>query len=230
MDIVIPYKNSNSNGLELRYTLRGIEKYFPDLGNVFIIGDCPDFIQNIIHIPATDSKERQYKALNIKTKLLLACEDNRVSDSFAWFSDDHFLLKPYTPDYNYRDEIHEAIVTFTSHQSYRATLVNTFRLLGDAYDYGHGPMVFEKERFKRSVAGINWSIPFGYVIKTLYCHLNGITGIRYPDLKIKEPLSGIQILRLIMDRPYFSLDDRGLNRSMKESLNDLYPNKSQFEI
>jgi hypothetical protein len=229
MDIVIPYKNSISSGLELRYTLRGIEKYFPEPGNVLIIGDCPDFLQNVIHVSATDSPDRHHKALNIKNKLMLACNDKRVSDSFAWFSDDHFLLRPYVPDYNYRCQLHEAIIRFTPHQSYRAVLINTFRYLKDGYDYGHGPMVFDKEKFKRSIEGLNWSIPGGYVIKSLYCVLNGIAGEKYPDLKIKSWLTATHISLLLNGRPYFSIDDRGLNDDMKQVLELLYPNKSQFE-
>lgn len=230
MDIIIPYRNSPSNGLELRYTLRGIEKYFPELGNVFIIGDCPNVLQNVVHIPKTESKEREHKQLNIRNKLLAACEDNRVSDSFAWFSDDHFLLKAYLPDYNYRNELHLAIINFTQHQSYRATLVNTYRHLKDGYEYGHGPMVFEKDKFKRAANGLNWSTPWGYSIKSLYCTLNRIAGEQYPDLKIKAELTAENIHRLIASRPYFSIDDRGLNDDMKNVLESLYPNKSQFEI
>jgi hypothetical protein len=230
MDIVIPYRNSASNGLELRYTLRGIEKYFPDLENVFIIGDFPAFLQNIIHIPATDLPERYFKARNICGKLLIACDDKRVSDTFAWFSDDHFLLKPYQVEYNYRATLDESIAKFTIHQTYRHTLINTHNILGGGFDYGHGPMVFEKEKYVRAVAGLHWNLAWGYVIKSIYCSYNGITGDRYPDLKIKSWLSATHISLLLNGRPYFSIDDRGMNDEMKTILELLYPNKSQFEI
>jgi hypothetical protein len=229
MDIVIPYKNSTNNGLELRYTLRGIEKYFPDLGNIFIIGDRPDFIQNAIHIPLCESDERHFRQRNICSKLCAACEDKRVSDSFAWFSDDHFLLKPYQVEYNYRATIFDSLPRFTSHQNYRHTLKNTYTLLNGGFDYGHGPMVFEKEKFVRAIAGLRWNIAWGYAIKSVYCHQNGIAGEEYPDLKIKETLSFKAIGKLITDRPYFSIDDRGLNDDMKLILHSLYPNKSQYE-
>jgi hypothetical protein len=229
MDVVIPYKESASKGFELHYTLRGIEKFFPDLQNIFIIGDKPEYVQNVIHIPAGDAPDRHFKARNICYKLLAACEDKRVSDSFAWFSDDHFLLKPYQVEYNYRSTLNESIVQFTSHQTYRNTLINTHNILNGGFDYGHGPMVFEKEKFVRSVTRLHWNLAWGYVIKSIYCCHNGITGDRYPDLKIKMPLSYINIGNQIKERPYFSIDDRGLNDDMKLLLNSLYPNKSQFE-
>lgn len=230
MDVVIPYRNSPSSGLELRYTLRGIEKYFPDLQNIFIIGDCPAGFQNIIHIPAVDSSERHFKARNICSKLLLACEDKRVSDSFAWFSDDHFLLKPYQVEYNYRSTLDESIAKFTVHQTYRHTLINTHNVLNGGFDYGHGPMVFEKEKFVRAVASLHWNMAWGYVIKSIYCNYNGITGDWYPDLKIKSSETISSIIGHIAGRPYFSIDDRGLNDAMKLVLEILYPHKSQFEI
>lgn len=229
MDIVIPYKNSASNGLELRYTLRGIEKYFPDLGNVFIIGDFPDFLQNVIHIETCETRERHHKQWNICNTFLVACDDKRVSDDFAWISDDEFLIKPYQPDYNYCATLDQSISLFTEHQSYRNTLINTRNVLNGGFDYGHGPMVLNKWLFIKAMGCVNWNIPWGYVIKSLYCGFNSITGSRYPDLKIKEPLPYKAIGSLISDRPFFSIDDRGLNDNMKLLLHSLYPNKSQYE-
>lgn len=229
MDIVIPYKNSASNGLELRYTLRGIQQFVPDVENVFIIGDCPLFLQNIIHIPAENASERHHKQRNIYLKLRIGCQDKRVSDSFAWFCDDHFLLRLFKPNYNYRTTLQESISNFTIHQTYRNTLMNTYKVLQGGFDYGHGPMVLEKEKFVRAMDPVNWDEPWGYAIKALYCGLNGIHGDRYADLKIKQPMGCSQVLPLIAGRPYFSIDDRGLNEDMKQVLENLYPNKSIYE-
>jgi len=230
MDVVIPYRHSASNGFELRYTLRGIAKYFPDLENIFIIGDCPGFVHNIIHIPFEESPERHHKQRNICSKLLAACADKRVSDSFAWISDDVFLLKPYQVDYNYRDTLEASMRKFTIHQSYRNTLINTYHKLGGSgFDYGHCPIVLEKEKLVRSVGGLPWSIAWGYAIKSIYCGYNGITGERYPDLKFRIGLPFKTIGHIIKDQPYFSLDDRALNDDMKLVLEQVYPNKTIYE-
>jgi hypothetical protein len=230
MDVVIPYRHSAHNGLELRYTLRGIEKFFPELENIFIIGDRPDFVQNIIHIPANDSPHRFHKQRNIFFALMAACEDKRVSDSFIWFSDDEFLLQPYQVSYNYCATLEESINKFTIHQTYRNTLVNTYHKLGGTgLDYGHGGMVFDKEKLVRAVGGLPWNIAWGYAIKSIYCGYNGITGEQYPDLKIKLALPYKSIGTMIKDRPYFSIDDRALNEDMKLMLNSLFPIKSQYE-
>lgn len=231
MDIVIPYRTSASNGLELRYTLRGIEKYFPDLENIFIIGDCPDFLQNVIHVPAKDLSERHFKARNIMSKLLVACYDKRVSDSFAMFNDEHFLLRPWQPVYDHCGTLEESIRRYTSHQTYRNTLSNTFHELNNSglnFDT-HSPIVFQKDIFIRTVATVNWSRPWGYGIKSLYCNMAGITGEKRTDLKIKQSWSKENINGLLLNHAYFSIDDRALNSQMIKVLQELYPQKSIYE-
>jgi hypothetical protein len=231
MDIVIPYKNCPSDGLELRYTLRGIEKYFPDLENVFIIGDHPRFLQNVIHIPATDSRDRKHKALNIKNKLLLACSDKRVSDSFAMFNDEHFLLKPWQPVYDHCGSLEDSLRRYNAHQSYRNTLSNTYNQLNNSglnFDT-HSPIVFQKDIFLRTVTTVNWSRPWGYGIKSLYCNMAGITGEKRTDLKIKQSWSKENINGLLLNHSYFSIDDRALNNHMIKVLQELYPKKSIYE-
>lgn len=230
MDIVIPYRNSAHNGLELRYTLRGIQIYFPDLENIFIIGDCPDFLQNIIHIPAKDSLERHFKARNIMNKLLIACKDKRVSDCFAMFNDDHFLLTRFNQAYHHCGLLEQSIASFTIHQTYRQTLINTMGQLNGGLNFDtHCPIVFDKEIFIRTVPAADWSKPWGYGIKSLYCAMAGIDGEHYQDLKIKQawPLESLRLL--INDRPSFSIDDRGLNDAMVKLLAELYPQKSTYE-
>lgn len=230
MDILIPYISTDETALELRYTLRGIEQFFPERGNIFIIGACPGFLQNVIHIPCGDSRASEYKQFNIYHKLSLACVDKRVSDEFVWFSDDHFLLSPYVPDYRAKCTLRESILAMTAHQTYRHTLLNTFDVLGYGRDYGHGPMVFRKDLFVKATSLANWRLPWGYAIKSLYCGLNGIQEEPfYPDLKIKEPLKTSKILDLLEGRPYFSTDARALNASMCMVFQSLYPNKSQYE-
>jgi hypothetical protein len=230
MDIVIPYRNSQSGGIELRYTLRGIQKYFPDLENIFIIGDCPEWVQNVIHIPATDATDRHFKARNIMNKLLIACNDKRVSDSFAMFNDEHFLLALFKAWFHHAGKLEDSIRRYNQHQTYRNTLANTFHFLKGGYDFDtHGPIIYRKELFVRTVTTADWSRPWGYGIKSLYCNLAGIQGEYSTDLKFKQRWSKENINGLLLNRPYFSLDDRALNDQMITFLQELYPQQSIYE-
>jgi hypothetical protein len=230
MDIVIPYRKSQSNGLELRYTLRGIQQYFPDLENIFIIGDSPGWLQNVIHIPAQDASQRHMKAYNIMRKLLVACKDKRVSDSFAMFNDDHFLLKPWESGFYYFESLEVSIAKFNSHQNYRQTLVNTMARLNGGKNFDtHCPIVYQKEIFLKTMKMVDWSRPWGYGIKSLYCNLSGIEGEFYQDLKFKSFFTYNAIYNMIGGRQFFSIDDRALNRDMQKVLSELYPQISQYE-
>ena len=69
MDIVIPLgTGSRWQNNELRFALRSIEKYLTGYDKIFIIGECPSYLQNIIHIPcppspAKRSARRKYQSL-----------------------------------------------------------------------------------------------------------------------------------------------------------------------
>ena len=80
---------------EIRFSLRSLEKNLMGFRRVFVVGECPGFLQNVIHIPATDIFNPQVNADgNIINKVLTACADERISDDFLFINDDHLVLKP----------------------------------------------------------------------------------------------------------------------------------------
>lgn len=71
-DILIPLMHNGSkyDNLELRYCLRSIEKHLKDYGNIFIIGEKPEWIKNVIHIPYVDSINNWQRSWNIYRKIM----------------------------------------------------------------------------------------------------------------------------------------------------------------
>jgi hypothetical protein len=39
---------------ELRYSLRSVEKHLKGYNNVYLVGDKPDWVRNVTHIPKQD--------------------------------------------------------------------------------------------------------------------------------------------------------------------------------
>lgn len=228
-DLVIPYNDrSTQKHLELRMCLRSIEKHLSGVGNIFIIGYMPEFLTNVTHIPCEDDPRNRFRDRNICNKIMAACCDKRVSDSFLMVHDDHFLLENYKAG------------TFPYYQcgpmipgggQYRHTKENTISLLGATNNYDtHCPILFNKEKFMRSVVVADWSKWYGYCMKTLYCVLNGIQGEYVEDLKIRLPLQYQEIIGLISGRKWFSIGDRCFaDNGMKEVLKDLYSKPSKYE-
>lgn len=227
-DIVIPLgTRSTQKNQELRYSLRSIEQHLTGVGNVFIIGECPEWLQNIIHIPFTEDPRNRYRDRNIMLKMSEACKDSRVSDDFLMVHDDHFLLAYYEagafPYYRCGDLVPNG-------GQYGYTKENTIHLLGRISNYDcHCPIVFNKELFK-AVALVDWSKWYGYCLKTLYCGINNIQGEFIEDIKIRYPHTKDEIKEQIAGRKWFSIGDRCFQPGgMLDVLNELYPNKSRYE-
>jgi hypothetical protein len=230
IDIVIPIGNrSYKNYTELRFCLRSIAKHLKGYGNVFIIGTCPDWIQNITHIPAEDDPRNRFRDRNIVNKITAACKDGRVSQDFIMVHDDHFLLEDI--EAKHFPYVHHGPVNIVGGQ-YGYTKQNTIGVLGEVNDHdSHCPILFNKKKFLNSVPTVDWSKWYGYLVKTLYCVMNGIEAEYYPDLKIRWAETVEEIRDAIAGRKWFSIGDRCWgNGQMKDVLDELYPSKSKWEI
>lgn len=213
MRIIIPYRDFR--GPELKYCLRGIEKYIED-PEITIIGDKPHWLKNVAHIPFNDHPLLKYKSRNIYEKI-------KGHTDFLFFNDDHFLLKPWENKYHYSGMISEEMGR-TFGGAYLNTLQNTLDEFGDIKNFDtHCPIFYKKVEID-----VDWQQSWGYCIKSIYCRLNGIEGEYYPDLKIRRLIYEKELRELIKDRPYFSTGDV-LDKPVINVLNELYPEKSKYE-
>jgi hypothetical protein len=238
--IVIPLASngfgSRYNNIELKYCLRSIENHLFGYGDIFLIGHLPKWVKNVIHIPATDEDRTWWKERNIYRKILLACEDPRVSEDFLFMNDDHFLLKDYVarefPVY------YDGCVSDQRDRDdqYGVSVQNTIRAMRaagyrDEWNYDvHAPIVYNKILFKQ-MPGVPWEDRYGYCIKSLYQNWWGLVGVHYPDLKINQPLPGQRINELITGRHWFSIGNKALDMGsgMVGVLEELYQKKSLYE-
>lgn len=234
-DIIIPLNNrSTQKNMELRYCLRSIEQHLSGAGNVFIIGHCPDWVTNATHIPLEEDPRNRFRDRNICNKIIAACKNRRVSDEFIMVHDDHFLLADFEAS---ELPYYHCGLMIPAQGQYGKTKANTLSLLHDwdfvetvnNYDC-HCPILFNKEKFMRSVALADWNKWYGYCIKTMYCVLNGIEGEQVDDLKIRLPLKADEIKQAIAGRKWFSIGDRCFRPGgMEDVLNMLYPKPSKYE-
>lgn len=232
--IIIPLgTGSRWNNTELRFALRSVEKHLTGYGDVFIVGDLPDWCRNVEHIPCYDQGDKTYdKERNIYTKIMAACNDERVTDDFLFMNDDHFLLQDYEAGKfpYYCDGWLSEFLTVTD---YKHTVANTIEIYKDwhaVYFDIHCPIVYNKKIFEYYLSDLDWSKRFGYCIKTIYCNSTiAFTAFDYPDLKINEVYSADQIRKLITGRPWFSIGDRAREGGLLKVLQELYPKKSKYE-
>lgn len=232
--IVIPLGNgSRWNDTELRYCLRSITKHLTGYGNIFIIGEKPEWLRNIVHIPCPDYSDKTYhKERNIFEKIMAACRDERVTDDFLFMNDDHYMLQNFEAE-QFPYYCQGWLSEFMTVTDYKYTVSNTldlYREINDVYFDIHCPLIYNKKMFVDILNPLDWSKNFGYCIKSVYCNnVNELRAIEYPDLKINEVYSSDQIRKLIAGRPWFSIGDKAREGGLLRVLNELYPNKSIYE-
>lgn len=90
LDIVIPLKESEPNH-DLRFCLRSLEKYGGEYGRVFVVGHCPRWLKNVIHIPTEQVSD---KHISVRENLRKICDCDYISEDFILFNDDFILTEP----------------------------------------------------------------------------------------------------------------------------------------
>lgn len=163
---------SQYNNRELRLSLRCLEANGKNIGKIFIVGEKPDWIQNVNYIPAKDDS---VKELNTFRKVLLACR-NGVSTNFLYMNDDFYMTKPFdakTYPYFSMGEL-KAINNPSRYQMVSNKTLNLLHKLGieKVMDFrGHCPMLYNRkkfldlEQFYKDVKNI------GFEFRTIYGNL-----------------------------------------------------------
>lgn len=232
------------NDLELRYSLRSVERYMGGLKyngrvkSVFIVGHKPDFIQNVIHIPCEDPYGYPaHKEQNILFKVVKACNDPRLSEDIILMDDDVFLnalsWAPTLP-YYYDGSLQEYQARIPAVNMYHGTLANTIATLeahgSPTRNFNvHSPWRINKLTFPSVMAGFNFAQHNGLAIQSLYYNtVSGIIGTKTDDLKFNEPMSISEIKDKIAGKRFFSCGDKGFE-SLLPVLEEMFPTPSKYE-
>lgn len=221
--VVFPLGNkSRHRNLEIRFSLRSIEKHLEGFSDVWIIGERPDFLQNVQHIPATDPHEIPDR--NIMEKVKLACHNPEISDPFLFFNDDHYLLADFKADqfpYYYDVTIWDKIKK-RGYDSYGQRMQNTMKHLQangkptKNFDI-HTPILYRKKEFIEIMDSVDWGKNHGFVIKSLYANSLNIEGTYLKDCKHNYPC-----------QPIYSTFPR-IPDSIQKFLLQKFPTHSKFE-
>ena len=206
---------------EIRYSLRSVEKNVSDLGNVFVVGEFPEWLQNIIYIPAADPYGQKWR--NAYHKISEACRDERLSEEFLLMNDDFFIFKEITSE-NYPYYYKGSLPSFRKK--------NWGRFLAQknmAMDYGvHRPFRYEKQKFLNLAKIEIWYDCFP--LRSFYGNFYKVGGVRCKDKNL-TPLSNEKVFDFnIKDRTdmgIFSVTAK--NPTFRRWIDKKFPEKSRFE-
>jgi hypothetical protein len=240
-DVMIPLgTGSQWQDKELRYTLRAIEENLKGFRNIIIVGQCPDWLQNVIHIPADDPLQSNADG-NITLKTLKVCEREDVTDDFLFMNDDHVITQPINiediPDY-YKQPFEDYQKEYWNPSLHRTRVYRTWQALKNG---GHSTINFElhvpnfinKKKYLEILPRFPFDEGIGLCPKSLYGNLATVKKNRIkakdPTIFVKKDKEQIRDLFEKGKIPHVAYNDTGLNTALKYYLYKAFPKKSSFE-
>jgi len=233
-------RGSNWADNELRYSLRSLEKFMGDLGTVFVVGQRPKWLTNVVFLPFPDvhiCKER-----NIMIKVAYACGHPELSQTFLQVHDDHFLLAPMNgadiPNWcgGQLDQMAASVRKKAPGNHWADAVHNTHKALAARghttrnFDL-HYPILMDKTAYPETMDLYDWkNTPRGFVVKSLYANTLGLPGTYSPDLKINTRLELRDAVQWLKGRQWWSIGNGGLSLKFRQLFPHVYPKPSRFEI
>lgn len=233
---------SKHNNVELRYSLRSIEKHCTGYDRIFLVGERPDWIKNVEYYYCPDDLGCSHK--NMFKKILFACHNTDIAEEFVLQADDHFYLRPYDFNDILPYEKGELPTQFRDREvapHYRQSLIDTRKwLIQHGYPFRNASQHCGQPYRKSLVLQIeeeiiNPGFSFTYGIEpnsTMAAALNKHLGIPYEyrkDRKIKNFNSIEHLIERIGGSFCFSIYDGAFNNGIEKILEMWYPNKSRYE-
>lgn len=172
---------------------------------------------------------------NIFNKIYHAFQYRETGDNILQWQDDIYLTQKLNVKdikYWFQGTLAQTLERF--HGSYYTYILNTALKLTEDFPYFdiHTPIIYDSYTFRR-LKKYDW-LHKNYLLKTIYTYeikeiINEITAPHYEDCSIKQPYSKEEILRRIKGKLFFNTNPQGINPVMIEILEQLYPEKSNFE-
>lgn len=223
MDAVYVVRAGDRNE-ELRYSLRSLRN-LADIEQVWIAGYCPNWIApGMGEIPIEQGRS---KYANVKNALRAVVEHPDVSDEFAYFNDDFFVMQPMeTLPILHRGTLREVVDAHHLSTPNSRAMDATYQLLREfgvedplCYDL-HAPMPVTK-------AGMDVALAFAELVmpeRSLFGNLAEIGGERAHNFKVYGAEDGWQ------DWPFLStLDSSFRSNRVGAYIRDQFPDASEYE-
>ena len=213
---------------ELRYSLRSLSTFAPEIKRVLIVGEKPNFINDKIEYHYVNEAEGN-KEYRIAMKICHACKI--VDSDFIFMNDDFFLTRAQNWNLNYAKET----LNPKGHDHYQKSILDTrdylLSLECSTFNFDvHTPIVYNSKKFldlmphfEKSRVSSN-----GMVVKSLYGNIYGLEPTSYNDCKLSS-LQTYADFNKIIDVPIISCSDGAWMNGVRSYMRKQFPNKSIYE-
>lgn len=206
-----------SDYTELKYSLRSIEKYLPEMEVVIVGSYLPEWITGVTWIRVNDIPGR--KQISIRKKIIATLEYSR--DVF-FMNDDIYLLKEIDP-YNY--PYYTTRTLLTQAESGAKPLMKQLEELNMPIKHfdNHYPILYNKEKFQE-LEMFNAEC----IIKSMYGNYHNIEGVEIIDCKILNKTTQEAVQIMADNLPALSTGPAGV-KYVLPVLDKIFNKKSKFE-
>jgi len=247
MDLVLPLGKGISWNLELKYVLRSWDKYYEDLGNVFLVGNIEwikekhPWLKKVKLVQCDDPFNRN-KDANITRKVIKVIDTQELSEPFIRASDDQYLLKKvdnFPPVYS-QDLMEKPREWWNKGSRWKNRLKRTHRILfvkgKPVYNYDvHFPLETRHD-FKKIMESYPYTKSIGYTINTLYFNNAISEHIKAEDIRvmIEIPIRNEEKVKEALKGKTFLCysgkgGDQALTPELKNVIMNKFKKKSKFE-
>ncbi len=217
---------------EIRYSIRSVVENVKDLGRIFIVGELPDFLKNVVHISSADlTLIRGWIAY---TKIRLACRNPWLTENFLYMNDDFFVIKPIkAAEYPYYFKTTSAKMYNLNHGYNELILKKASEnpdkpFLGVSNFEVHRPIRFNKKLYLEMPILNEGSLNFAS--RSFYCNYYGLPRICCKDPLFYPPNSLGELEFLASGLTDFSIvSSTALSPIFQKWIQQRFPDPSPFE-
>jgi hypothetical protein len=201
---------SIANNVEIKYSVRALERHLVDLDRLFIVGEDPGWFKDFVHIPCADEFDKTWK--NAHKKTALACAHDTLSDEFLFMNDDFFLNAPFVgADFPFY-AIKNADGGPNGPHSFQV----------------HCPIRYKKEYYRQMPLSVD--MPGQYSPRSFYSNFYKAPPTFVEDFIMPTFYRPAEYASAVSNRDFFSIDDAlPLNSAFLAWLAIEYPQPSRFE-
>lgn len=222
-------RGSKHDDLELRLSLRCLEKNAIGVDRVFIVGNCPEWVQNVVHIPSEDTYTAENNAFQ---KILKACRSD-ITTHFLLMNDDFFMLKSFVvSQYPY---FTRGALRYRKEDNPYNRSINKTRELLEKFAYilpanfeVHCPIIINKRKFLllENIAEEFKKESTGVLCRSLYANLFWCV-----DCFSKFPIKDTKLYKDEWKEPEYSkcISTSDDCDNILKRIEKMYPNKSRWE-
>jgi len=239
--VVYPLIKSDWN-MEIKYSLRSLQKWFEEDFGVCIIGYFPDYLNpdTLHHLPFNDRIGDQVtKGKNTWAKLTTAAD---IYEEFIWMNDDIYFVQQFTNSdflknkviwYDFADKSRSFINAFQNSKPWHNLMFKTWKKLNDMgyrhiyHASIHIPKFIESIKLRRVLDSFE---PGCCLFHTAYVTMN-YQGEKLPVCDYKMRYTGSPPKGLLDKRVRFLNHNEIASRypAMRRFIEQMFPEKSRFE-